>query len=364
MAYLVTKSLKSTGIGILLVLVLGPFGLFYASIFGGLIMCLLGVVAISLAIFASSEGILLLVWLAYPICLIICVIWSIVSINKYNNELEEGRNKFNDIPGEQNNLEPRKISDYELAYNREFYPTKKSNQNTFIIILVLLLLLTVGLYFKNQISNFFNGEQQLSKPEINLKGKYTCFDQCIYSSFEFKGSSTVIISGVYVSSYTLDENYIRIKTDKTDLLLQIKDSSTIIGEGYAKGIYKRDFLRKENSSNRSKEFETQKTTIKEDLHKKLFETITAIKSNPANLPKYYLGELDYLGHLEEYQIFEVTNTRRVESTDDYATQGDYYLYTKERDRKNNVANCEYHFTKIDGEWKLKEFRFTDADEDT
>lgn len=41
------------------------------------------------------------------------------------------------------------------------------------------------------------------------------------------------------SSYELDENIIRIRTDKSDLLFEIKDSQTLIGEGFARGTFRK-----------------------------------------------------------------------------------------------------------------------------
>lgn len=66
----------------------------------------------------------------------------------------------------------------------------------------------------------------------------------IYNSFEFKGESTVVIGTIlgipYTSSYVKDGNLLRIRTDKSDLLLTIKDDNTLIGEGFAKGEYKKE----------------------------------------------------------------------------------------------------------------------------
>jgi len=43
----------------------------------------------------------------------------------------------------------------------------------------------------------------------------------------------------FATSYEKDGNIIRIKTDKSDLMLTIQDNETLIGEGFAKGIYKK-----------------------------------------------------------------------------------------------------------------------------
>lgn len=62
----------------------------------------------------------------------------------------------------------------------------------------------------------------------------------IYSAFEFKGKDTVVIKGMgqsFPTSYIKDGKLIRIRTDKSDLLLTVQDRRTLIGEGYAKGTY-------------------------------------------------------------------------------------------------------------------------------
>lgn len=41
----------------------------------------------------------------------------------------------------------------------------------------------------------------------------------------------------FPTSYERDENFIRIKTDKSDLLFEIKDEKTLVGEGFAEGSF-------------------------------------------------------------------------------------------------------------------------------
>jgi hypothetical protein len=44
----------------------------------------------------------------------------------------------------------------------------------------------------------------------------------------------------FPTSYDLDGKLIRLKTDKSDLLFTIKDDKTLVGEGFAEGVYKKD----------------------------------------------------------------------------------------------------------------------------
>lgn len=76
--------------------------------------------------------------------------------------------------------------------------------------------------------------------EINLKGEWISKDNPLYPILEFKGKSTVVIKtmmGSFASSYERDEEFIRIKTDKSDLLFEVVNEDSIIGSGYAKGVW-------------------------------------------------------------------------------------------------------------------------------
>lgn len=77
-----------------------------------------------------------------------------------------------------------------------------------------------------------------------LQGTYISKDNPFYRKLVFKGKTTVtIIDAIFgfpfTSSYVLDENYIRIRTDKSDLLLEVKNNNTLVGEGFASGTFKR-----------------------------------------------------------------------------------------------------------------------------
>jgi len=69
---------KSTGVAFLLSFFFGPLGLFYASVTGGLVMLLLSVV---IGIFTLGIG-LVFTWIG-------CIIWAMVAVNKYNENLNK-----------------------------------------------------------------------------------------------------------------------------------------------------------------------------------------------------------------------------------------------------------------------------------
>lgn len=111
---------KSLGLAIVLTLFFGPLGLFYASITGGLIMCLTPVLLFALFIFgavadssfllASSLVLLIVFAVSYWI---ICVIWSATAVSNHNNKVNEA------------------IRQAELLKQlKETKPTDRSTQNT------------------------------------------------------------------------------------------------------------------------------------------------------------------------------------------------------------------------------------------
>jgi hypothetical protein len=93
--FLTTKSPKSVGIAILLTILFGPIGLFYATISGALIMILAPILVLALfligvlqensALMNLSAGLLLFFALTYWL---ISIIWAVISVKEYNKEIE------------------------------------------------------------------------------------------------------------------------------------------------------------------------------------------------------------------------------------------------------------------------------------
>jgi amino acid transporter len=92
--YHVVKSTKSVGIGILLTFLLGPIGLFYSSVWGGIIMTFCPIIVGSiflLGLYSGSEllqimaGVTILVYLV--LWWLICIIWSVIAVNHYNRRI-------------------------------------------------------------------------------------------------------------------------------------------------------------------------------------------------------------------------------------------------------------------------------------
>lgn len=93
---LVARNTKSVGIAILLTLLFGPIGLFYASVLGGVVMTVLPVILILLVIYGYasdfmpllglSVGLLIILYVSYWL---IIIAWAILSVNNHNREIEE-----------------------------------------------------------------------------------------------------------------------------------------------------------------------------------------------------------------------------------------------------------------------------------
>lgn len=98
---------------------------------------------------------------------------------------------------------------------------------------------------KKYLTEFYNlpaSEKESIFKYSRLKGTYVSYDNKFYKKLIFKGKTTVVIVDAifgfsFPTSYVLDENFIRIRTDQSDLLLEIKDNKTLIGEGFASGQF-------------------------------------------------------------------------------------------------------------------------------
>jgi|GEM_PF-1171515 len=92
--YHVVKSTKSVGVGILLTLLLGPIGLFYSSVWGGIIMTfgpIIFIVIFFLGMSIESEIIQLMAGITiiifWALWWLICIIWSAIAISNYNRRI-------------------------------------------------------------------------------------------------------------------------------------------------------------------------------------------------------------------------------------------------------------------------------------
>ena len=87
---------KSLGLAVVLTLFFGPLGLFYASVSGGLIMCLSPFILGGILIFGALAESDFLVFSSFLLMMIfaisywvICIIWSVTAVNEHNREVDE-----------------------------------------------------------------------------------------------------------------------------------------------------------------------------------------------------------------------------------------------------------------------------------
>lgn len=96
--------------------------------------------------------------------------------------------------------------------------------------------------YLSEYSNLPTSDKKQYKRYAHLQGTYVSDDCTFYKKLKFKGKRTVTIIDAlwgfpFATSYELDEDLIKIKTDRSDLLFEIKDSQTLIGEGFAEGTF-------------------------------------------------------------------------------------------------------------------------------
>ncbi len=80
---------KSMGAGILLALFFGPLGLFYSSVWGGLIMLVLGgVLAVVGGVLTGGLGLIPILFLIG----VVSVIWAAIAVNGHNKKILSAQN--------------------------------------------------------------------------------------------------------------------------------------------------------------------------------------------------------------------------------------------------------------------------------
>ncbi|MDE7387205.1 MAG: hypothetical protein K2N28_08735 [Muribaculaceae bacterium] len=95
---------------------------------------------------------------------------------------------------------------------------------------------------KNGFQTFIDDKvnEVLPQSEININGVWESKDNPLWPVIEFKGKSTVVVQAIFIplaSSYERDEEFIRIKTDSSDLLFEIISEDSIVGRGLTEGTW-------------------------------------------------------------------------------------------------------------------------------
>ena len=78
-----------------------------------------------------------------------------------------------------------------------------------------------------------------------VSGRYVTDTDAQYQSFDFKSKDLVVIQDNYLDSlttahYTIEGDVIKFKQQENTFLLLIRDNSTLIGEGFTKGIFRKN----------------------------------------------------------------------------------------------------------------------------
>ena len=77
---------KSVGIAVILTALLGPLGMFYSTVLGGIVMLVATVFLAVITFFVGGLGALL----AWPIC----IIWGAIAASSYNKNLTKNTKRF------------------------------------------------------------------------------------------------------------------------------------------------------------------------------------------------------------------------------------------------------------------------------
>ena len=171
-----------------------------------------------------------------------------------------------------------------------------------IIVLSICLITLISCSFSSQ------------KTKDKLEGKFVLLEgKSVYDSFSFKGKSTVVVESVgmeFVTSYVKDEEYLRIESEPSNLLLKIQSKDTIIGEGFTSGIYIKESLWGKNQAAKTSDLkqdtialnteQTDKQLKEKTLSQKIEDNIALAKKKEKQQKKK-----------EERQKMEETEKKRL-----------------------------------------------------
>ncbi len=134
--FILVKPYKSAGIAILLTILFGPIGLFYASVTAGITMTVLvPIVLILITLLAAYADVALLEYTVIAVLVVcifywlICLIYAVTAVQAYNRKIEEEYERQQRIHNETNQSLQFKPSFQKLDnYNQDnFTNTHKPN---------------------------------------------------------------------------------------------------------------------------------------------------------------------------------------------------------------------------------------------
>lgn len=114
--FILIKSYKNAGLAILLTLIFGPVGLFYASVTAGLTMTFVVPLLLVLSVFiagymgtAALDLSIIFTLVVIAFYWLICILWAVTAVAAYNRKIEEEYERQQRILSEIKDQEPRNI---------------------------------------------------------------------------------------------------------------------------------------------------------------------------------------------------------------------------------------------------------------
>lgn len=136
---------------------------------------------------------------------------STLNYDEYMNSLDERLGAFNFYIKDQYDIEENELTKDIKKYLTEYMSLSASDRRTY-------------------------------RTYASLQGIYVSKNCAFYRKVIFRGKKTATVVDAiwgmhFTSSYEVDENYVRVKSDKSDFLFEMKDNKTLVGEGFAKGTF-------------------------------------------------------------------------------------------------------------------------------
>lgn len=136
---------------------------------------------------------------------------STLNYDEYMNSLDERLGAFNFYIKDQYDIEENELTKDIKKYLTEYMSLSASDRRTY-------------------------------RTYASLQGTYVSKNCAFYRKVIFRGKKTATVVDAiwgmhFTSSYEVDENYVRVKSDKSDFLFEMKDNKTLVGEGFAKGTF-------------------------------------------------------------------------------------------------------------------------------
>ena len=149
----------------------------------------------------------------------------------------------------------KQVSEPTLPINQK---TETGNSNIIFIILAVVVMVTLLFviikFVPNKIFMVFSTGMVIVIAyffylgfivQKAVSGKYVTDVDAQYQSFDFRSKDSVVIQDNYLDSlttahYTIEGDVIKFKQQENTFLLLIRDNNTLIGEGFTKGIFRKN----------------------------------------------------------------------------------------------------------------------------